>query len=176
MPSAFIIGGTGQIGRAVAQHLMREGWHVRVASRNTMQEPPDAQHVLRDPTTPDALQQAIGQGVDLLMDCAAFSDADADRLISVQSMVGRIVAVSSASVYCDAQGRALDQAADCGLPHFPVPIPESHPTIAPGPATYSTRKVAMERRLLSGASIPVTACGLAPFTGHTANMRVNGGV
>jgi nucleoside-diphosphate-sugar epimerase len=156
MPSALIIGGTGQIGRAVAQRLTCEGWQVRLASRTTGQEPPDAQHILLDPTTPEALQHAIGQGVDLLMDCVAFSDADADRLISVQSMVGRIVAVSSASVYCDAQGRTLDEAAECGFPHFPVPIPESHHTITPGPATYSTRKVAMENRLLDSASIPVT--------------------
>jgi nucleoside-diphosphate-sugar epimerase len=170
VPSAFIIGGTGQIGRAVAQRLSGEGWEVRLASRTAKRDMPDVQHVLLDTTKADALEHAIGGGADLLMDCVAFDAADADRLLGMQKMVGRIVAVSSASVYCDANGRTLDEAADCGFPHFPVPIPETHPTVAPGPTTYSTRKVAMENRLLRGALIPVTIlrpCAIhGPYSKH----------
>jgi nucleoside-diphosphate-sugar epimerase len=156
LPSAFIIGATGQIGRAVAQRLTIAGWDVRLASRVAPQGPIDGQHVLLDAKAPDMLKRALGGGADLLLDCIAFTDADANMLLAVQPDVGRIVAVSSASVYCDADGRTLDEASTGGFPHFPVPIFETHPTVAPGPATYSTRKVAMERRLLDGASIPVT--------------------
>jgi nucleoside-diphosphate-sugar epimerase len=156
MPSALIIGGTGQIGLAVAQRLFSEGWDVRIASR--MRPPDDLAwpHVCLDHSEPGAILRALGGGADLLVDCVAFSAVDADTLLAAQSHVGHIIVVSSASVYCDAEGRTLDEAGVCGFPHFPVPIPESHPTVAPGNATYSTRKVAMERCLLDHANIPVT--------------------
>jgi hypothetical protein len=58
----------------------------------------------------------------------------------VQCRVGALVVVSSASVYRDAAGRTLDEAAASGFPELPVPIPETQPTVEPGAATYSTRK------------------------------------
>ena len=85
------------------------------------------------------------------MDCIAFDESDADQLNSVQTSAGRIIAVSSASIYCDEKGRTLDEARKCGFPDFPIPIREDHATVAPGPETYSTRKIAMERRLLDQA-------------------------
>jgi nucleoside-diphosphate-sugar epimerase len=59
-----------------------------------------------------------------------------------------LVAISSASVYRDAAGRTLDEAAANGFPDLPEPIDEAHPIVEPGPATYSTRKIAMEHTLL----------------------------
>src|SRR5262249_33811250 len=156
MASAFIIGGTGQIGIALAKRLTLEGWLVRLASRT----PPPAEgpwrHVTLDRSDQDALATAIGDGADLLVDCLAFDEKDATPLIYVEAAVGHILAVSSASVYSDDQGRTLDEAVQCGFPDFSVPIREDHPTVKPGPQTYSTRKVAMEKRLLDHARVGVT--------------------
>lgn len=43
-----------------------------------------------------------------------------------------------------------------GFPELPNPIPETHPTADPGPATYSTRKIALERHLRDHAAVQVT--------------------
>ncbi|MXP32713.1 reductase [Erythrobacter jejuensis] len=59
--------------------------------------------------------------------------------------IGRLIAISSASVYCDAKGRTLDEAAQNGFPDFPGPIAEDQATVAGGPETYSTRKIRMEQ-------------------------------
>ena len=69
--------------------------------------------------------------------------------------LGAIIAISSASVYADAQGRTLDEAQGVDdFPEFPVPIPETQPTVEPGDATYSTRKAAVERILLENGRTP----------------------
>lgn len=156
MPSALLLGGTGQIGLAVAARLAREGWAVRLASRNP---PPVAgpwRHVVADRDEEGAVARALGAGADLLLDCVAFDAGHADQLLALQGSVGRLVVVSSASVYRDAEGRGFDGAREAGFPRFPVPIPEDQPTVEPGPETYSTRKAAMERRLLEGARAPAT--------------------
>ena len=62
--------------------------------------------------------------------------------------IGHLIVVSSASVYCDHEGRTLDEAAQNGFPEFDGPITEEQSTICPGPETYSTRKRRMELRAL----------------------------
>ncbi|PRD44916.1 reductase [Phyllobacterium phragmitis] len=170
MPLAFIIGGTGQIGLAVAATLARRGWDVRLASRAAPPAKGPWRHVTLDRSVSGALASALGEGADLMMDCISMDAAHAEELRSVQDRVGRIVATSSASVYRDTDGRTLDEARETGFPRFPVPISEDHPTVAPGPQTYSTRKVAMEQTLLSGARIPVTIlrpCAIhGPYSKH----------
>jgi len=65
------------------------------------------------------------------------------------------VAVSSASVYADDEGRTLDEAeAQDDFPDFPVPIPESQATVVPGDENYSTKKVKLERILLENGRAP----------------------
>ncbi|MDJ0628704.1 MAG: hypothetical protein QNJ44_10630 [Rhodobacter sp.] len=151
--SAFLIGGSGQIGLAVAERLFADGWEVRIGSRHA---PPAGpwRHAPLDRNAPGALAGAVGEGTDLLLDCVAFDADHAGQLLDLQDVAGRIVAVSSASVYVDAHGRTLDEAREHGFPDLPVPVAESHPTVAPGNATYSTRKAAMEARLRE-------ACGRA---------------
>jgi len=56
-----------------------------------------------------------------------------------------------------------------GSPELPDPIPETNSTVDPGPATYSTRKVALERRSLDDASVPATV--LRPCAIHGLNSR-----
>ncbi|MDK1477911.1 NAD-dependent epimerase/dehydratase family protein, partial [Sinorhizobium sp. 6-117] len=170
MPIASIIGGTGQIGLAVAERLARDGWEVRLVSRAP---PPIAgpwQHVAVDREDRDAFRKALAGGADLLLDCVAFDERHADQLLDVQDSVGHLGVISSASVYCDAQGRTLDEAGQCGFPVFPVPIHEDHRTVEPGPQTYSTRKAAIERRILDGARAKVTIlrpCAIhGPYSKH----------
>ncbi|MBZ9849541.1 hypothetical protein LB565_16275, partial [Mesorhizobium sp. CA14] len=97
----------------------------------------------------------IGKGADIVIDTVAFDVAHGDQLLRVQADVGAFFVISSSSVYCDDRGRTLDEARGAEFPDLPQPMTEAQATVAPGPETYSTRKVALERRLLDGASRPV---------------------
>lgn len=173
MQRAFILGGTGQIGHAVANRLLAEGWHVTLGSRSPSvptgsQE--NLRHVEVDRNKDGAIARALGDGADLLLDCIAFDSSDAKQLIEVQHNVGKICAISSASVYRDDAGLTLDEARVNGFPELPVPITTAQPTIDPGDATYSTRKVAMEHTLLDHCRVPVSilrACAIyGPHCSH----------
>ncbi|MGI8842025.1 MAG: hypothetical protein ACR2F8_14790 [Caulobacteraceae bacterium] len=102
------------------------------------------------------MARAVGNGVDALIDTVAYDETHAHQLLGIQEDVGALAVVSSASVYCDAMGRPLDEAAVNGFPNLPVPKSEDQPTVAPGPETYSTRKVGLEQTLLQKARRPVT--------------------
>ncbi len=156
MPRAVILGGTGQIGLACARRLTGEGWEVTLVSRRAAFVPEGCRHVAADARGAGRLADAMGEQTDLLLSCVAFDEADAECLARAGSAAGRIVAISSASVYCDSKGRSLDEAATLGFPDFPIPLTEGSPTVAPGPKTYSTRKRAMEHALSTRASCPVT--------------------
>src|SRR5438094_6222891 len=111
---AFIIGGTGQIGRAVAADLLEHGWGVTLAHRGI--RPPNylvergAKIVILDREKPGELAQAVKPGVDALIDTIAFHPDHAHQLLEVQHNVGTFVVISSSSVYRDALGRTLDEA------------------------------------------------------------------
>jgi nucleoside-diphosphate-sugar epimerase len=172
---AFIVGGTGQIGRAVAGDLLEHGWHVTVFHRGNRPLPNDliergAKIVILDREKPGELAQAVKPGVDALIDTIAFRPEHAHQLLEVQHNVGTFVVISSSSVYRGALGRTLDEAFQNGFPDLPVPIPETHPTVDPGPATYSTRKIALERTLLTDAATRVTV--LRPGTIHGPGSRI----
>ena len=120
--------------------------------------------VALDREAPGALAGALAGGADALIDTIAYDEAHARQLLEVEADVGGFVVISSGSVYRDAEGRTLDEARQTGFPRFPVPIGEDQPTVEPGPATYSTRKAALEQTLLQGARRPVTV--LRPFAIH----------
>lgn len=158
---AFIIGGTGQIGRAIAVNLLRHGWRVTASHRG--HRPPPAELVEQglevvtlDREDSAALSAAVGPGADALIDTVAFDETHARQLLTLQGSVGAVLVISSASVYRDEQGRTLDEARQNGFPDFDAPIRETQATVDPGPETYSTRKVALERTLLDQAGCPVT--------------------
>jgi nucleoside-diphosphate-sugar epimerase len=159
--TAFLIGGTGQIGMAVARDLLAHGWQVRVGARGHRGVPGDLIDrglgiVAVDREDTRDLARALGEGADALIDIAAYGAAHARQLLDLQNCVGALVVVSSSSVYRDAAGRTLDEAGQNGFPQLPDPIGEQQATVEPGEATYSTRKVALERQLLDAARIPVT--------------------
>ncbi|MEO1219802.1 MAG: reductase [Pseudomonadota bacterium] len=87
-----------------------------------------------------------GPSADVVIDSIAFDEEDITRYDP--DKVGRLIVISSASVYCDDQGRTLDEGPVNGYPHFPPFITEDQPTVAPGPETYSTRKVRMENKAI----------------------------
>ena len=137
------------IGRAVAERLRDGGWDVTVASRGARAAADlvlDREHGLD--TVPEC---------DALVDVVAFDDRHAEQLLGLAGRVGSLIVISSASVYADEAGRSLDEAeGEASFPHLPVPIPETQRTVEPGPATYSTRKVALERALLEQDAIAAT--------------------
>ena len=161
MPHAVLLGGTGQIGRAVARHLLDHDWTVTLAYRGRS-HPPDALiergavAAVLDRDHSGTLAGVLGAGADLLVDAVAYGPEHARQLLEVQDDVGALVVISSASVNRDEAGRTLDEASETGFPVLPEPMREDQPTVEPGPETYSTRKVALERVLLDGATVPVT--------------------
>jgi nucleoside-diphosphate-sugar epimerase len=172
VPSAFLLGGAGQVGRAVARRLLEEGWEVTVGTRSG-RSVEGAASVAVDRKHPGALASALGDGADLLLDCVCFDGEEAQQLLEVGDRVGGLVVLSSLSVYADVQGRSLDEALEPDdFPAFPVPVTEAQPTVPPGPATYSTRKAAMERRLLDQHATPVTVLRPGAIHGpHTVHAR-----
>ena len=158
---ALIIGGSGQIGQAAARALLADGWRVTAAQRHPGGLPTDLveQGVVAtalDREQVGAVARSVHDGFDAVIDTVAYDDRHARQLLEIEGDVGAILAISSASVYRDAAGRTLDEARETGFPQFPVPIGEDQLTVAPGPATYSTRKALLEQILLQGASRPVT--------------------
>lgn len=170
MHSAFILGGSGQIGIALAARLCADGWNVVLGCRSPPVIKGPWRHVRIDTSQPNALRNSFASEFDLLISCIAFDGYDARELLKVQSLVGRIVVISSASVYQDDAGRTLDEAKDCGFPLFEGPITEETLTVRAGPETYSTRKIQMEQELLENATVPVTIlrpCAVhGPYSKH----------
>lgn len=171
---AFVLGGTGQIGRAVASEFLEANWRVTISHRGGRPAPCNllergARVATVDRNHTGELSGALGAGADVLIDTTAYDRNHAKQLIAVEGSVGSFIVVSSASVYRDCRGRTLDEALQNGFPELPDPIPETHPTVDPGPATYSTRKVALERHLLDDASAPVTV--LRPCAIHGLGSR-----
>jgi nucleoside-diphosphate-sugar epimerase len=146
---AFILGGTGNVGGATARALAADGWDVTVAARHPASEAFDFVSVDRDEES--ALE--VANGFDLIVDVIPYEPAHAEQLLALE--IGAIVAISSASVYADEQGRTLDEAQRVDdFPDFPVPIPETQATVAGGDQTYSTKKAKLERILLESGRVP----------------------
>jgi len=153
VPRAVLIGGTGMIGRAAARTLAGDGWEVVAVSRSGTL--PDGlaelgvESVAADRADDAQLRAAIGAGADFVLDTVAFDRGHGEQLNGLAGVVGSVAVVSSASVYADDDGRALD--GEGGEPPvMPVPILETQRTAEPGDATYSTRKAELEQTLLEG--------------------------
>jgi nucleoside-diphosphate-sugar epimerase len=164
VPRAVLIGGTGQIGRAAARALATNGWDVVAISRSgTLPEglaELGVEAVVADRADDAQLRAALGSGADVVLDTVAFTREHGEQLNGLAGLVGSLVVISSASVYADDEGRALDGEGD--PPHMAVPIPETQRTAEPGDATYSTRKAELEQTLLEGPlpSTLVRACAI----------------
>ena len=164
MATALVIGGTGQIGRTVLPALLGDGWDVRVLARHAA-DVDGAEVVVGDRSDPEALDRALGRGVDVLVDVVAFDDRQAEPLLARADRIGSAVVVSSAAVYVDETGNGFETD---DFAHFPVPVDEDQPTVPPGRETYATGKVALEQ---AWASSPVPTTILRPGAIHGAGCR-----
>ncbi|HBF32893.1 NAD-dependent epimerase/dehydratase family protein [Rhizobium sp.] len=169
--SAIIIGGTGQIGQAVAQNLLQSGWDVSLTHRGNSKLPETlaqqgAKSIIHD-REKSSLGEAIGSGADVVIDTIAYDAKHGQQLLDVQNDVGAFIVISSSSVYCDEKGRSLDEALLNGFPDLPEAMTESQSTLPPGDDNYSTKKVALELCLLEKSTSPVTI--LRPCAIHGVN-------
>jgi nucleoside-diphosphate-sugar epimerase len=161
---AALIGGTGQIGRGAARALASNGWEVVAISRSgTLPEglaELGVQAVAADRSDDAQLRAALGSGADVVLDTVAFTREHGEQLNALDGLVGSLIVISSASVYADDEGRALDGVSDS--PQMPVPILETQRTAEPGDATYSTQKAELEQTLLEGPlpSTLLRACAI----------------
>lgn len=159
---AVVIGGTGQVGRAIAARLHDAGWTVVVVGRGTAPVPAGlAGCVVRraDRTDPAALAAVVGDHTRLLVDCACFTAAHARSLLPLLTGVDSTVMISAKAVYIDGRGRHVNSAEP---PHFDGAVAETQPTLAPlggddhdGREAYGRCKVAAEQVLLDDGH-PVT--------------------
>jgi len=124
---------------------------VTLAGKTERRASNDFEYVALDRDDDGAL--SVADAFDLMVDVIPFEATHAEQLLRLD--VGAIVAISSASVYADEEGRTLDEAQGIDdFPEFPVPIPESQPLAAPGDDTYSTKKVRLEGILLENDRTP----------------------
>ncbi|OXY89493.1 NAD-dependent epimerase/dehydratase family protein [Streptomyces diastatochromogenes] len=157
----MVIGASGQIGRPAVAALARDGWEVTAASRGGGRDESwgeGVRAVRLDRSDDGALAAVVGDGCDLVVDLVAYGAGHARQLTALADRIGSAVVISSVSVYEDDKGRGFDtQGEPDGFPAYPVPVAETQPTVAPGEATYSTRKAALERELLAkGEELPTT--------------------
>lgn len=159
--TAMIIGGTGQIGSAVARRLALDGWSVLLAHRgghhgDTELAELDVTSIRLDrDDTASLLDRARGH--DLVLDTVAYEPRHADQLARLAGDVGSLVVISTGSVYVGANGGYLDVVTGPDdFPDYPVPLRETDPTVANDKRTYSPLKAELERRLLSVDDLPVS--------------------
>ncbi|HEY4237904.1 MAG TPA: NAD(P)-dependent oxidoreductase [Gaiellaceae bacterium] len=163
---AVLIGGTGMIGRAAARALAADGWEVVAVSRSGTL--PDGlaelgvESVVADRGNDGQLRAAVGAGADVVFDSVAMNREHGEQLNVLEGLVASLVVISTASVYADDEGRALDgEGGD--PPVLPVPILETQRTAEPGDTTYSTQKADLEQTLLAG---PLPATLIRPCAIH----------
>jgi nucleoside-diphosphate-sugar epimerase len=145
---AFLLGGSGQTGRALIPRLQRRGWEVVVASRGEREVPAGVEHITVDRGAEGALEAAVGDGADVLVDFAAFEPEHAQQLLALRDRVGSLVVLSSAAVYLPED--------EADFARLPVPIAERTETVTPGPGRYATKKRAIELALLEQDALPST--------------------
>jgi nucleoside-diphosphate-sugar epimerase len=132
------LGGTGQVGRAVAARLVETGWKVTLGSRGEKPLALGFRHVRID------RREGIGaaDGADLVVDVIPYTAADAEQLLELD--VGAVIAISSVAAY------------NLDFTSLPCTIPETYPTVEPGEDGYARAKVAMEHALLEQDETPAT--------------------
>ena len=145
MSGTVAIIGAGQIGGNAAWIFGDSGhWDVRWLSRGLKKGAhPHGVNVIKERYVKG---EHPAPEADVVIDTIAFDEDDVARYDPEN--VGRLIVISSASVYCDDEGRTLDEAAQNGWPEFGGPVTEAQSTVAPGPETYSTRKIRMENKAL----------------------------
>ena len=94
--TAFVLGASGQVGEAVIPALLQDGWRVRAGSRTVHAWPEAVEGVLVDREEDASFEAAIGDGVDVLVDCVAYTAAHATQIIRAGDRIGSAIVLSSA--------------------------------------------------------------------------------
>ena len=153
--------------------MIEAGWDVALASRSggcpAGLRDAGVSTFRLDRRVEGQLEEALGPGADVLVDIAAFTAGDARQVNTFEGRIGSLVVVSSASVYADELGRALETASSLeAFPELPVPVAESQPTEPADGETYSGQKVALEQELLAG---PIATTVVRPCAIHGPHSR-----
>lgn len=150
--SAFILGGTGLIGRALVPLLVENGYDVTVATRAGASTE-TFRHVQVDRSIDEEFDGATSGDHDLFVDIVAFNEAHGRQLLGLEGRVGSVVFVSSAAVYSDPDGKSWLESDIAS----PIPIREGDPVVPPVPdgSDYAGGKVAIENALLA-SDLPVS--------------------
>ena len=143
MATALVIGGGGQIGRAAIPALLSDGWDVRVLARHAPGVE-GVEPVLGDRADDEALDRALGSGVDVVVDVVAYDDRQAAPLLARRDRIGSAIVVSSAAVYVDAQGSGFESDV---FGTFPVPVTEAQRTVGARPRLVRDRQGRARGRL-----------------------------
>lgn len=140
--------------------MVEGGWDVTATTAGPLPDPEAASGMRWSFLARDDdgdLRGVVSPGTDVVIDIVSFTPAHAERLLDLGDRVGSAIVISTLSVYSDREGRSLEDAKDeASFPNWPLPLPEDWPTVAPGEANYSARKVAMEQVLRERAAWPVT--------------------
>jgi nucleoside-diphosphate-sugar epimerase len=161
MDRALVLAGAGSLGPATAERLAAAGWGVTLGVQAHGQPAvatPGIAVVPLDSRRPDNLVEAIGAGVDALIDLTSRTAADAQRVLRLEGRLGAVIALSTASVYTDHHERVLGERFQhlLSFPELPVPVREDQPVVSPANQNYAARKIAMERLYLQASRVPVT--------------------
>ncbi len=175
MSKALVFGSTGQLGSAVIDFLLQMGWNVTAVTRARPDHmPSEVEAIVAGEQSRAQIIKNLNRTFDAVFEPTAYTALDAQDLLAASSNFGSVVVVSSCSVYADAEGRSLDEAATNGFPEFAGPMTENTPTVPPGPETYSTRKVEMEN-IFRASKVPTTILRPCPFMVAVQPIRGNGG-
>jgi nucleoside-diphosphate-sugar epimerase len=172
---AFVLGGSGQVGRAISRRLIAAGWDVDVVGRDRARVPADLLDagVRFFPAERDddaSVAAAFGDGADLVVDCVCFTAGHANSLLPLARHATSTVMISAKAVYADAVGR---HANSDDAPQFDGPIRETQATVPAGDMDFMSRdgygrnKVAAERVLLD-SGLPVTVLRAGKIHGEGA--------
>ncbi len=173
MPKLIVLGGNGQVGRAVAVRMAGAGWEVTSSGQAAARFPTALQDagvgfVRSDRYAEDDLRHLLGAGADVLVDCVGYTAEHARMLLPFRRSIGSLVFISSKAVYVDAKGRHSNSGEP---PDFAGPVTEEQATLPPSdvdyrtPQGYGANKVAAERVLLD-SGLPVSV--LRPSRVHGA--------
>ncbi|MCU0625569.1 MAG: NAD-dependent epimerase/dehydratase family protein [Gemmatimonadaceae bacterium] len=129
MPTALVLGGTRQIGRALVLALHAQGWRVLVANRGVSADdlPSDVVRIRADRDVAGALARALApHEAELVIDCTAYTGVQArEAATAMLGRTARFVLVSTGQVYLVGAGApALCAEHEDARPLVPAP---SHP-------------------------------------------------
>ncbi len=126
----LVTGATGQVGRAIAAHLMDQSYHVAGVSRHFRPVPRLSQHVevcLGSENAVDSISQALQPCEAIVHAAASLSHDKYDRSVSLTNCLGTQQIINLANLWGTSQLVYISSIQVVGSP-LHHPITEDHPT------------------------------------------------